>query len=160
MRKPSPISINSPREIDRFPARRQFVENQKQRGGAVIHRNRGTAQNRFQQLCRRGHRASLADRSPDRIRDCCSRARVGNAASGARPRFVCRTTPVALMTCRCEGFVHAASAASTASSIDMRRSCCRLSTHPAPRRSPAALRRRPAHAAIGERRARGVRAPR
>jgi 5-methyltetrahydrofolate--homocysteine methyltransferase len=38
-------------------------------------------------------------------------------ASGDRPRFVCRTTPVALMTCRYEGVVHRVSEAFTVFSI-------------------------------------------
>ena len=105
-RKPSPISISSPRLTTHFPAGSQGDGRGQQRGGVVVddvyaarggtarasaaraHPGRGGPVDRFQVELDVG-RAAGGDHRVQRGSD-----------SGARPRLVCTTTPVALMTGR------------------------------------------------------------
>ena len=116
MRKPSPISISSPRETTTSWPRGQFVQRQIDGGGVVVDRDAGRAEQPLQQ--RAGVHVALAAQSGGEIvfEVRVSRWRL-SGPSGARPRLVCRTTPVALMTRRSEGAVRARSARSTRASM-------------------------------------------
>ena len=89
-----------------FPPRCQRRQREEYGGRIVVHRHRrlGAGQPTEQRL-ENGRAASRASRSRRRIRGCCSRerrrpSRRSPSASGARPRFVWRTTPVALISGR------------------------------------------------------------
>ena len=103
MRKPSPISISSPRETIDFAAGGQFVQRQKDGGGVVVDDDAGRAEQPFEQRAGVHIALAAACRWRDRIPDWSSPGRGASGPSGARPRLVCRTTPVALMTRRSEG---------------------------------------------------------
>ena len=108
-RKPPPISTSSPREMITSRPVRQRRQHQQGRGGIVVddHRGLGAGQRGDQRLGVHGARSARA-RGEVVLRDSCSRRRCrqirARAAgdSGARPRLVCMTTPVALITGRSE----------------------------------------------------------
>ena len=80
-----------------FAARRQFVQRQKDGRGIVVDGDAGRAQQALQQARGVRRRACRAGRRPDRIRGWSSRRAASKRPSGARPRLVCSTTPVALI---------------------------------------------------------------
>ena len=103
MRKPSPISISSPRETMTSPPAASSFSARKIGRGVVVDGDAGRAGQPFQQMSRYGRRACRAGRPRGRIPDSNSRRAARSEASGARPRLVWRTTPVALITRRSEG---------------------------------------------------------
>ena len=103
MRKPSPISISSPRETIDLAAGREFVEREKDRRGVVVDRDPGRADQSLEQRAGVNVAFAALARSRGRIRGSSSPAGWTSGPSGARPRLVCRTTPVALMTRRSDG---------------------------------------------------------
>ena len=119
MRKDPPISTSSPREtITSPPSARVFRASStaaalllttygRDRCAAIRQPGHSFAPAVCETADRRGRRVCRARRYRDRIRDWNSRAAISAIccsaellASGARPRLVCRITPVALMTGR------------------------------------------------------------
>ena len=100
MRKPSPISISSPRETMTSPPAASSFSARKTAAALLLTAMAGRAQQAFQQ--RRGVDVALAAAAGGEIVfEIGIAGDDGHAApSGARPRLVCRTTPVALMTRR------------------------------------------------------------
>ena len=140
MRKPSPISISSPRETMASPPAGQFVQRQKDRGGVVVDRNSGRAEQPLEQSRDVDIALAAASRGASRIPGLSSLRMGAMAPSGARPRLVCSTTPVALMTRRSEGRSSSASACATRASMDGP-SWPRANLGRAPRRVPGGSRR-------------------
>jgi hypothetical protein len=102
MRKPSPISISSPRETTTSPPAGQFIQRQKDGRGVVVDGDAGAprSRSRARRCARRACRA-VRWRVVFQVR-IAGRWMVWGP-SGARPRLVCSTTPVALMTRRSDG---------------------------------------------------------
>ena len=107
-RKPSPISTSSPAADHDLPAGGERGRGQHQRGGAVVDHVHGLGGGHRGGAARRARpgragpagrwpRSSSTSVVPGRRRDAPRRAA---ADSGARPRLVCSTTPVALSTGR------------------------------------------------------------
>ena len=110
IRNEPPISISSPREISTSRPAASGVERQHQRAGGVVDDQRVLGAGQPRGAARGSDRCGCPGcRCRDRARGCCSRrrsavtARMAAWASGARPRLVCRTTPVALSTGRRPG---------------------------------------------------------
>ena len=117
MRKPSPISISSPRETIDFAARRQFVQRQINGRGVVVDRDGRAPQQPLEEHAR-VHVALAAPARAEivfQVRIAADRLAAG--PSGARPRLVCSTTPVALITRFNDGRASASSDRSTSTSI-------------------------------------------
>ena len=109
-RKPSPISTSSPRLTTISRPAASAVAASTQRGGAVVDHvhGAGVRHGRGQRGERAAARGGPAARWPGRAPRRCARRRppapsTAAGDSGARPRLVCSTTPVALSTGRSAG---------------------------------------------------------
>ncbi len=105
IRNSPPISISSPRETSTCLPFASAARRKQQGGGAVVHDQRVLgAGDRGEHRLGPGRPSCRAGRSRGRPPDRRSRAprarlpRTAASGSGARPRFVCSTTPVALIT--------------------------------------------------------------
>ena len=119
-RKPAPISISSPRLTTTSPPAASAVVASTSAAAPLLTTSASSAAGQASQQCfaERRRRASSGCRWRGRVPRRRSRSRRSvrrprPAASGARPRLVCTTTPVALSTGRNFVVVCAASAAST-----------------------------------------------
>ena len=129
MRNDPPISISSPRETITSPPSARVLRARKTAAALLFTtRERSAPSNRVSKrsVCWSRWPRSPFARSYSRLEYCpeiSAMWRTASAASGARPRLVCRMTPVALMTGRREGPASPSAAA--------RISCSRLSTETA-----------------------------
>ena len=98
-------------------ARGQFVQREPDRRGVVVDGDGGRAQQSLEAAARRARRASRGGPPRGRTRGSSSPAGRPTGPSGARPRLVCSTTPVALITRRSEGRASRASDAATRASM-------------------------------------------
>ena len=101
MRKPSPISISSPRETMTSPPAASSLSARKMAAALLLTAIAGAPEQAFEQRAR-GVTSRLPRRPVGEIVFEIGVARAANdeRPSGARPRLVCSTTPVALMTRR------------------------------------------------------------
>ncbi len=88
---------------DGFAARGQFVEREKERGGVVVDRDARRAEQALDQAADVDVALAAAARGEIVFEVRVARKKVDGSPSGARPRLVCSTTPVALMTRRRDG---------------------------------------------------------
>ncbi len=115
MRNPSPISMSSPRETSTSPPAASSFRARKTAAALLLTAIPGAPSSRSSSpaICVSRFPRRPASRSYSRLE---YPPGIVKGASGARPRLVCSTTPVALMTRRREGHSRAASASPTRSS--------------------------------------------